>query len=341
MYTDFFDVPAGASLPNPPSQQPTLANLLAFNASNRTERGKSPSPPLRASKVRFHEEVKVKLIKSKRNPLSLLRMDEDDDSEEEDDMSPFGDDWEDQDEEDEELEGVQNDDKDDDEEDEEEEGESTPDEDAEKTFDTIERTKEDLFTDSSPPPSDLSTYAQRQLALREQISQLEAENVADKDWTMMGEATSRSRPLNSLLEEDLEFEHRNRVAKVITEEKVAEVEDIIKKRIVEGRYDDVVRRRAFDAKPFLPSRTFELQDVKSQQSLTQIYEDEYTAARANGEGGAVLDDRDGKLEKEHKELEAIWEGIADKLDALCNAHFTPKKVKKPRFFLGVSSDMDH
>jgi U3 small nucleolar RNA-associated protein MPP10 len=339
MYRDFFDIPDGASLPNPQIQQPTLANLLSFNASNRTEKAKSPSPPLRASKVRFHEEVKVKLIKSKRNPLSLLRIDEDDDSDEEDDMSPFGGDWEDQDEEDEGLEGVQNDD-DDEEEDEEEEGESTPDEDVEKTFDTIERTKEDLFTDSSPPPTDLSTYAQRQLALREQISQLEAENVADKDWTMMGEATSRSRPLNSLLEEDLEFEHRNRVAKVITEEKVAEVEDIIKKRIVEGRYDDVVRRRAFDAKPFLPSRTFELQDVKSQQSLAQIYEDEYAAARANGEGGVALDDRDGKLEKEHKELEAIWEAITDKLDALCNAHFTPKKVK-PRGFFRVSTDMDH
>jgi U3 small nucleolar RNA-associated protein MPP10 len=329
MYTDFFDVPAGASLPNPPSQQPTLANLLAFNASNRTEREKSPSPPLRASKVRFHEEVKVKLIKSKRNPLSQLTMGELDDSDEEDYMSPFGDDWEDQDQDeeddDEELEEQTDDD--------EEEGGSTTEEDAEKAFDAMEHTKEDLFTDSSPPPTDLSTYAQRQLALREQISQLEAENVADKDWTMMGEATSRSRPLNSLLEEDLEFEHRNRVAKVITEEKVAEIEDIIKRRIVEGQYDDVVRRRAFDAKPFLPSRTFELQDTKSQQSLAQIYEDEYTA-RANGEGGAALDDRDGKLQKEHKELEAIWEGIADKLDALCNAHFTPKKVK-PRFVLGV------
>jgi U3 small nucleolar RNA-associated protein MPP10 len=335
MYGDFFDIPAGASLPNLPIRQPTLENLLAFNASNHTEKRKSPSPP-RASKVRFHEEVKVKLIKSKRNPLSLLMMDMDDDDEE-DDMSPFGEDWDDQDDEDDELEGVQNDDDDDEEEDEEE---SIPDEDPEKTFDTIEHTKEDLFTDSSPPPTDLSTYAQRQLALKEQISQLEAENVADKDWTMMGEATSRSRPLNSLLEEDLEFEHRNRVAKVITEEKVAEVEDIIKGRIVEGRYDDVVRRRAFDAKPFLPSRTFELQDSKSQQSLAQIYEDEYTAARTNGEGGVALDERDGKLEKEHKELEAIWEGIADKLDALCNAHFTPKKVKAS-FPLRVSTDMDH
>lgn len=84
-----------------------------------------------------------------------------------------------------------------------------------------------------------------------------------------------------------------------------------------------MRRRALDDKPFLPSRLFELQDTKSAQSLAQIYEDEYTAASSGG----VVDDRDGKLKKEHEELEAIWEGIANKLDALCNAHFTPKSVR--------------
>lgn len=69
---------------------------------------------------------------------------------------------------------------------------------------------------------------------------------------------------------------------------------------------------------------FELQDSKSTQSLAQIYEGEYTAAKA---GGLQLDDRDGKLQREHEELEKIWEGITGKLDALCNAHFTPKAVR--------------
>jgi len=92
---------------------------------------------------------------------------------------------------------------------------------------------------------------------------------------------------------------------------------------MQNRYDDVVRRRAFDDKPFLPSKLFELQDTKSAQSLAQIYEGEYTDARA---GGSV-DDRDGKLKKEHDELEIMWEGISSKLDALCNAHFTPKSAK--------------
>jgi U3 small nucleolar RNA-associated protein MPP10 len=160
-------------------------------------------------------------------------------------------------------------------------------------------------------------------SLREQIASLEAENVGKKDWTLMGEASSRARPQNSLLEEDLEFERVMKSVPVITEETVLGLEEVIKARIMEGRFDDVVRLRPIDDKPFLPSRFFELQDQKSKQSLAQIYEDEYTAAQT---GGVAGEDRDGKLKKEHHEIEKLWEGICGKLDALCNAHFVPKQV---------------
>ena len=139
----------------------------------------------------------------------------------------------------------------------------------------------------------------------------------------MGEATSRMRPQNSLLEEDLEFERVMKAVPVITEEIVLGLEGRIKARILEGRFDDVVRKRPVDDKPFLPSQVFELQDTKSKQSLAQIYEDEYSAAQT---GGVVGEDRDGKLEVEHKEVTRIWETICSKLDALSNAHFTPKAV---------------
>lgn len=172
-------------------------------------------------------------------------------------------------------------------------------------------------------PSGLSTHQKRLAALQEEISSLEAENVAKKHWTLMGEATSRSRPQNALLEEDVEFEHVMKSVPVITEETVQGLEDLIKIRILENRFDDVVRRRAEDDKPFLPSRFFELQDTKSKQSLAEIYEDEYTAAQT---GSAAGEDRDGKLKKEHDEIEKLWDNICGKLDALCNAHFTPKAV---------------
>lgn len=169
----------------------------------------------------------------------------------------------------------------------------------------------------------MSTHEKRLTSLQQQIAALEAENVAKKDWTLMGEATSRIRPHNSLLEEDLEFERVMKAVPVITEETVSGLEDRIKARILEGRFDDVLRKRPVDDKPFLPSRFFELQDTKSKQSLAQIYEEEYTAAQT---GSAAGEDRDGKLRSEHDEITKIWEAISLKLDALSNAHFTPKTV---------------
>lgn len=160
-------------------------------------------------------------------------------------------------------------------------------------------------------------------ALREQIAELESENVGQKDWVLMGEAGSRNRPQNSLLEEDLEFERVMKAVPVITEEAVQGLEERIKTRILEGRFDDVARLRPMDDKPFLPSRFFELKDTKSARSLAEIYAEEYTGARADGTTG---DDRDGKLQKEHSEISQMWDFICGKLDALCNAHYTPKQV---------------
>jgi U3 small nucleolar RNA-associated protein MPP10 len=118
-----------------------------------------------------------------------------------------------------------------------------------------------------------------------------------------------------------------KAAPVITEENVQALEDKIKARILDGRFDDVVRKRPLDDKPFLPSRVIELKDTKSTQSLAQIYEADYVAAQS---GENVVDDRDGRLQKEHEELESLWENICWKLDALCNAHFVPKQVSSRR-----------
>ena len=172
-------------------------------------------------------------------------------------------------------------------------------------------------------------------ALREEITSLETENVSQKHWTLLGETTSKGRPQNALLEEDLEFERTMKSVPVITEEVVQGLEERIKARIVQGLFDDVVRRRPVDDKPFLPSRFFELQDTKSKQSLAEIYEDEYTAAR---EGGVAGEDRDGKLKKEHDEVDKQWDQICSKLDALCNAHFTPKAVRARFSYLCVCAN---
>jgi U3 small nucleolar RNA-associated protein MPP10 len=171
--------------------------------------------------------------------------------------------------------------------------------------------------------TDTTTHQKRMASIRDQIAALEAENVAPKKWTLLGEAHGRARPQNSLLEEDLEFERVMKTVPLVTEDLVQKLEERIKARIIDNNFDDVVRRRPLDEKPFLPSRIFELQDTKSAQSLAEIYEGEYVAAQT---GGVAGEDRDGKLKKEHEEIGRLWENICHKLDALCNAHFIPKQV---------------
>ncbi|KAF5374730.1 hypothetical protein D9758_000253 [Tetrapyrgos nigripes] len=270
-----------------------------------------------AGSVRFRDEVRVRKIKAKgkNQPISSMYLEEDEDEDEDEDETTFsmGQD----DETSSEESGEESD-----------EEESDLEEESEPDLimdDTIQRLQDDLFADEEHDSQrDLSTHEKRMQALQEQISQLEQENVGEKDWVLMGEAGSRSRPQNSLLEEDLEFERVQKAVPVITEEVVQDLEERIKARILENRFDDVVRVRPLEDKPFLPSRVFELKDTKSTQSLAQIYEDEYIAARSGGSTGDAVDE---KLRKEHQEVERLWEGICSKLDALCNAYYTPKQPK--------------
>lgn len=100
---------------------------------------------------------------------------------------------------------------------------------------------EDEDQDDAPGTSEakLSRHARRLRALSKQIAELEAQSVAKKDWTMKGEASARDRPQNSLLEQDLDFEHIAKIVPAVTEEKSMGLEDLIKRRILE------VSRRSF------------------------------------------------------------------------------------------------
>ncbi|TFK41125.1 U3 small nucleolar ribonucleo protein complex, subunit Mpp10 [Crucibulum laeve] len=290
-----------------------------------TTKFKSGSKPEKAGKVRFHEEVRVKKIrpKGKNLPLSVMEVEDREEEEEEDDDDDFVGDLEDLDEE-QSLSDQMDSSGDRSDSDEEMVGFSDDELHGPTGRETIERLKGDLFADDDEGPAeDLTTHEQRMAALREQITELESQNVAKKEWMLMGEAGSRERPQNALLEENLEFERVMKAVPVITEESVQVLEERIKTRILEGRFDDVVRIRPLEDKPFLPSRFFELQDSKSSQSLAQIYENDYVASQSGG----PVDDRDGKLKKEHEEIEQLWEKICGKLDALCNAHFVPKQPK--------------
>lgn len=187
----------------------------------------------------------------------------------------------------------------------------------------------DLFADDEVEkgPAKESTHERKMRGLQEEIARLEQENVDRKDWTLMGEAGAKARPENSLLEQDLEFENTAKVKPVVTEETTQSLEDMIKQRILEGRFDDVQRRLNIEAMPFLPSRMLELSDQKSGRSLAEIYEDQYEDQKATESGQVRTPEQDRKLEEEHREIDELFDDINGKLDALTNAHFTPKAVR--------------
>ncbi|KAF9114282.1 hypothetical protein BGX27_011260 [Mortierella sp. AM989] len=171
----------------------------------------------------------------------------------------------------------------------------------------------------------LSKFEKSQRKLKEQIAALEEENVASKDWTKKGEASSSDRPLNSLLEEDLDFETVAKPIPVITAELTQTLEDIIKERILAANYDDVVRKAPPNPKAFNPSTRVEISDEKSKKSLAELYEDDYV--RQTSATGPVMSEREAALEKKHEEVTGLWQELCQKLDSLSNWHYTPKPPK--------------
>ncbi|GJC79552.1 U3 small nucleolar RNA-associated protein MPP10 [Colletotrichum liriopes] len=208
-------------------------------------------------------------------------------------------------------------------------------EDVERAMEDVRR---DLFDDESDhgddsddalsdvsagdPRSRRSAHERRQAKLAEEIRKLEAESVAKRQWTLTGEASAVERPMNSLLEEDLSFEHLGKPVPVITAEVSEGIEDLIKRRILAQDFDEVLRRRP-DAD--LPQNTrrglIELDDSKSGKGLAEIYEEEHIK---NADPDNYVSKSDEKLQKEEQEVEKMWKDLSAKLDSLSSWHYKPK-----------------
>ncbi|CAG8475606.1 4437_t:CDS:10 [Dentiscutata heterogama] len=176
-----------------------------------------------------------------------------------------------------------------------------------------------------------SSFDKKQERIQKQIERLEMENAADKDWTLMGEVSSKHRPLNSLLEEDLKFDHIVKPVPIITEEVTMKLEDMIKQRILDETFDDVERKQDPNFRPFLPSKVVELSNEQSKKSLAEIYEENYVKQTSD-----IPDEKDESLKKEHQEIDNMFKELCHKLDALSNFHYTPKP---PRPEITVIADV--
>ncbi|KAM3625174.1 uncharacterized protein V6R79_008031 [Siganus canaliculatus] len=176
---------------------------------------------------------------------------------------------------------------------------------------------EDIFGGKSSAKSESkSSFEKRQEKMSQKIEELEKAALGDKPWQLSGEVTAQTRPENSMLEEDVEFDQMSRMAPAITEETTILLEDIIKQRIKDQAFDDVVRKEKPKEEVFEFKKRLTLDHEKSKQSLAEIYEQEY------------LKQNQQKTEEEenpaHVGIQKLMDTLFLKLDALSNFHFTPK-----------------
>ncbi|KAJ1837250.1 U3 snoRNP protein, partial [Coemansia sp. RSA 2708] len=166
-----------------------------------------------------------------------------------------------------------------------------------------------------------SEFERRQEKLQGLISKLEDEAVAEKHWAMIGEVGSNVRPKNSLLAEDLDFDHMQKPVPVVTQDATASLEDVIKRRILNEEWNDVERKKDIQAKPFRPSEFIALDDKKSKKSLAEEYEAEYMAQKT---GDDFVPENDAKLAEKHQDINSQMRNLFTQLDSLSHFHFAPK-----------------
>jgi U3 small nucleolar RNA-associated protein MPP10 len=199
------------------------------------------------------------------------------------------------------------------------------DEDEEEEEEDADREGEEEL-DPSDPRSRRSAHQRRQAALAEEIRKLEAANVAKREWTLSGEARAADRPMNSLLEEDLDFERAGKPVPVITAEVSESIEELIKRRILAHEFQDIIRRRPDDLATGKDGRRgrldFELDDTKAKKGLAEEYEEEHLKRTDPN----FVDVKDEKLSKEQKDIEALWREVSSQLDSLSSWHFRPKQA---------------
>lgn len=191
---------------------------------------------------------------------------------------------------------------------------------------------EDARDESGDPQAQRSTHEKQRARIADEIRRLEAANVAKKEWMLAGEARAVERPVNSLIEEDLDFERVGKPVPVVTNETTEDIEELVKRRILAMEFDEVIRRRpgASDPKASRSAR-FELEDTKPQQSLAELYEIDHL--RANDPN--YVDTKDQKLMREHAEITDLWKNISSQLDTLSNWHYKPKA---PQASINVVTD---
>ena len=160
---------------------------------------------------------------------------------------------------------------DDDDDEEEDGGEGGSEEEEDQINEEYEDEKE-LMKDNQK----LSAHELQSKKLQEQTLQLEHDLISEKPWKMLGEAKGTDRAQDSLLDSTPEFEVAFKPPPLLAQEHTTDIEEMIKRRIIDEDYDDVVPRELPDIGAHKRGgEAPEVSQEKSKLGLGELYEREY------------------------------------------------------------------
>jgi len=155
-------------------------------------------------------------------------------------------------------------------------------------------------------------------SLVQQIAELEQEIVKPRAWQLNGEIKGSVRPENSLLSIVADVEKGSKQVPIISQEYTSTLEDLIKKRIKDNQYDDVVLYKPTIIKK--NTNDIELSQEKDKTGLGEIYAEDFMKKTMNITKNSSNNDSNKVLLKE------LFQKVCRQLDSLTHFHFTPKPV---------------
>ncbi|MES1902983.1 MAG: U3 snoRNP protein, partial [Paramarteilia canceri] len=156
------------------------------------------------------------------------------------------------------------------------------------------------------------------------------ENISSNNikWTMSGEIKNKNdRPIASLLSENIEFQQIVKPKNFSSKEITLDIEELIKKRIKDEVYEDVIRKENFSLEKQLNCKiyhgTIQLDHEKSQKSLENIL----------NENGHSKNDKTNNVNLKAEEISGRLNKLLKELDLLCHlrltlTHFNDLESKK-------------
>jgi len=173
------------------------------------------------------------------------------------------------------------------------------------------------------PAKTTSKFRRERAELAQRIAELEEAATAEKPWMLKGESMARQRPTDSLLQAgDLDVAYQRRAAPELTKEAAEQIDDVIKRRIAEAQFDDLVPRDA-NGVPAAPVEAV-LSTQQSKDGLGDVYAKDYEERVLRH-----VPQAQAERSKEHVEVRAMFDQVVRKLDALSNFFFTPKPPPTP------------